>query len=1077
MSGCDLTCDPKIESIEGKAGVECGENVKDESLSKLAKPSLVSDEIEEKMTPGTVLADGNEADKTTSKQEDEAIKVDMTDDKCENSKNPSSSGEEKDKIAEAESSDEVEDDVKVCDICGDVGQEDLLAFCTRCSDGAEHTYCMRVMMKKLPEGEWLCEECQIEVQAEKQKDKQKAVAKSDERREKKTEAKVPEKKPPRRLNSYFQRKEENQEELKKLEPACDKKMESKVVSKKTETNTESADPNKTESVVKKKQLAETKKMDTIDTKKPEPIDAKKIEAVEMKKNLSIPTRDNSVLDSDLEKGKSGTSLPRGILSKSTSFKAPSSKVPKVKQITEVPQIPKGSKDPASSNNLRKEPDRIISKSSSFKNPNQSATTETLKKPPPKDKNLMNNASNINSNNKGASILGRPSIGIVSPKIDSSGAAISQGPDNSLPIGRNEIKKPNVPKPSGSLLPRPDDISTCSLLDSILQRNVPLATPRAPRCQRCNELGHAIQSCPKDPTRLALKPSSERNGKEGLLKRPKFMDKKEPDNPMLRMDPSNGLKIDPVKTCSLLPVVFDQLKSAIIPEVDLIWQGGFELVREGKQLDRFDGFQAHFSSCVSPKVPELVKRFPSHLQLEEVPRQKTWPVQFQDGRPTEKNIAIYFFARDCESYENCYMKLVESMHKNDLALRGKIDTAELLVFPSNILPEYSQRWNKLYFLWGIFRGNSTKFSKDEPISTFVQDWNNCKNMETESNSKTVTQNCLKDKSGVKEADAVQEKEAERISISPPLVDLNSCEDTELEPEEVVDKQYDMVNLIDSKKAVAAIGGENWVGPHGERFCEKPANITVTCSDNSPSEEIPCVHSSYAESSKNTSLGPEFLPSGPSNCHSLTQGDESSINLRASRKRSSSMEPLSSLYGVGIDTERQHKKARSNNGDLNFVFGSNHVKPMDENLDGRDYTDKETPPPQISKNDGNILFPTLTVQNRENFSTLISADETMVRQNINLEYPPRETSTPDLELALGDTKKSPKKGPMLPFLSSPKVNRQGDSSSSRPVQVVDETATLSLSLGFPNALSDGGGEAGPNKSSGNIDLFPFIRPRDS
>lgn len=144
------------------------------------------------------------------------------------------------------------------------------------------------------------------------------------------------------------------------------------------------------------------------------------------------------------------------------------------------------------------------------------------------------------------------------------------------------------------------------------------------------------------------------------------------------------------------------------------------------------------------------------------------------------------------------------------------------------------------------------------------------METESNSKTVTENCLKDKPDVKEADAVQEKEAQRVSISPPLVDLNSCEDTELEPEEVVDKQYDMVNLIDSKKAVAAIGGENWVGPHGERFCEKPANITVTCSDNSPSEEIPCVHSSYAESSKNTSLGPEFLPSGPSNCHSLTQG---------------------------------------------------------------------------------------------------------------------------------------------------------------------------------------------------------------
>lgn len=29
--------------------------------------------------------------------------------------------------------------VKVCDICGDAGREDLLAICSRCTDGAEHT--------------------------------------------------------------------------------------------------------------------------------------------------------------------------------------------------------------------------------------------------------------------------------------------------------------------------------------------------------------------------------------------------------------------------------------------------------------------------------------------------------------------------------------------------------------------------------------------------------------------------------------------------------------------------------------------------------------------------------------------------------------------------------------------------------------------------------------------------------------------------------------------------------------------------------------------------------------------------
>ncbi|KAM3402887.1 hypothetical protein ACQJBY_006592 [Aegilops geniculata] len=52
-------------------------------------------------------------------------------------------------------------DVNVCDICGDVGREYLLATCTRCLEGAEHTYCMRVKLDKVPDGEWLCEECQL----------------------------------------------------------------------------------------------------------------------------------------------------------------------------------------------------------------------------------------------------------------------------------------------------------------------------------------------------------------------------------------------------------------------------------------------------------------------------------------------------------------------------------------------------------------------------------------------------------------------------------------------------------------------------------------------------------------------------------------------------------------------------------------------------------------------------------------------------------------------------------------------------------------------------------------------------
>ncbi|KAI3691427.1 hypothetical protein L2E82_49786 [Cichorium intybus] len=54
---------------------------------------------------------------------------------------------------------ETTDYVIVCDICGDVGREDLLAICSTCKDGAENTYCMKLMINEVPRGDWQCEEC------------------------------------------------------------------------------------------------------------------------------------------------------------------------------------------------------------------------------------------------------------------------------------------------------------------------------------------------------------------------------------------------------------------------------------------------------------------------------------------------------------------------------------------------------------------------------------------------------------------------------------------------------------------------------------------------------------------------------------------------------------------------------------------------------------------------------------------------------------------------------------------------------------------------------------------------------
>ncbi|XP_039039350.1 uncharacterized protein LOC120177198 [Hibiscus syriacus] len=58
-------------------------------------------------------------------------------------------------------------------------------------------------------------------------------------------------------------------------------------------------------------------------------------------------------------------------------------------------------------------------------------------------------------------------------------------------------------------------------------------------------------------------------------------------------------------------------------------------------------------------------------------------------------------------------LLDTMDKNDLALKGKFEGVELLIFPSNQLHEHCQRWNNLLFLWGVFKerkANCSNFSK-------------------------------------------------------------------------------------------------------------------------------------------------------------------------------------------------------------------------------------------------------------------------------------------------------------------------------------------------------------------------------
>uniref|UniRef100_A0A8R7UIT2 AIPP2-like SPOC-like domain-containing protein n=2 Tax=Triticum urartu TaxID=4572 RepID=A0A8R7UIT2_TRIUA len=390
----------------------------------------------------------------------------------------------------------------------------------------------------------------------------------------------------------------------------------------------------------------------------------------------------------------------GQLSKSTSFN--NSKVPKVKQlVNEVPQKTKTLKDQLSCSMRKEGPTSFSTKSASFKKPKTCEPANKAKSiPPAEELSVMNLPVSRNvSNDRGTSILGCPSItGPLAFPVQSKAESAAQR----LTTGNNMSASSNS--------------------------------------------GHFTQFCGVDKLGLsAMKPLSERNLKDASAKRNKTSEATEKatsrsadqsdrilkcgpyHDPVYRpKDTSSGRSVPSSSTISSDPMdkssrgfsPLDKTIVSTVPELDYIWQGDFELWRTGRSPELCDGFQAHLSCSASPKVLEVAKKFPSRVQLEELPRRNSWPTQFQQNGPTYENIGVFFFARDAQSYEHHYSKLVQNMLINDLALRGNIETAELIIFPSNILSKNSQRWNMFYFLWGVFkvkREDHWNLPLDVPIS--------------------------------------------------------------------------------------------------------------------------------------------------------------------------------------------------------------------------------------------------------------------------------------------------------------------------------------------------------------------------
>ncbi|XP_011012545.1 PREDICTED: uncharacterized protein LOC105116774 isoform X5 [Populus euphratica] len=891
-------------SKEASANIDCvgnlaAHNISDNNANGKSTLNADSSEVSCKINSKLEL----EADKDSGDQADEGFKCS---DQVERKEKLNESDELADmqeptlQSASGDESDEseiLEHDVKVCDICGDAGREDFLAICSRCADGAEHIYCMREMLQKLPEGDWLCEECKLAEEAENQKqdaeEKRMNVAST---------------------QSSGKRHAEH--------------MELALAPKRQATETSLASP-KSCSPSRIAAVSRDTSFKSLDKGK-----------VKIAHQTSFGNRSNIDLPEIARPSVNGPHVqtPKGALLKSNSFNTLNSKM-KVKLVDEVPQKHKGARE--SSLDMKEGTARMMRKSMSFKSassgrsstnelkvkmlsskfshiqdsrglkqvkdrdavdrkkllrlgrpPGSSMTSSAVVSTPKVDQGFTRGesviASSTGNNRELKSAQSNGKLGTLSRSTSSAGCKGADTPVTSVQASsKNGISSNSAEQKLNQINPKDEPSSSSWNAASNATENLQDGLPRSREssnqgekarenslsrlrpagitglknvtCQKCKEICHATENCTVvSPLASGTDVSASRIPKEemskgrklkaaieaaAMLKKPGiYRKKKEIDqsdglsssnvdesgeiasqdqlsvlnkmsegtdegqanisasssdfckstiiNNVKQLNEHSNDAVCPFKVgsdsiapylgkpvhdsaeksvltkmgsdstspylgkpvhasssefckstnisnvkqlnehsndavCpfkvgsdSIAPYlgkpVHDSVEKSVltkmsaIPEHEYIWQGVFEVHRAEKVIDLYDGIQAHLSTCASPKVLDVVSKFPQKIKLDEVPCISTWPRQFLVTGVKEENIALYFFAKNFESYEN-YKRLLDNMIKKDLALKGSFEGVEFFIFPSTQLPENSQRWNMLYFLWGVFRGRRSDCS--------------------------------------------------------------------------------------------------------------------------------------------------------------------------------------------------------------------------------------------------------------------------------------------------------------------------------------------------------------------------------
>ncbi|KAK4769734.1 hypothetical protein SAY87_030266 [Trapa incisa] len=518
-----------------------------------------------------------------------------------------------------------DEDVRVCDICGDVGREYLLAICAKCNDGAEHIYCMRVKMDKVPASDWICEDCKINQELEKGIEKK--VEEVD--------------KVLKRTHSTITSQSHGS-----LGPANLKRL-------KVDTGVSAFEKKTANSV-------------SCSPKLPSKISSVNLEVLPVTKKRTLEINGES---------------PKGIHTQEMPF---------------------------------------LSGSSSPRNTSQG-----------KVKTFLSSSSSRTTFSAGKSVLKWNSFNIRDKKVKDCQLQRDKNLGGSLSFkdARTVFSVSDISNDKKMLSPKSplakDQIRVrrtgdqISHLKNLTKFGSNADDKRGPRSVEF------LQKPLNVTNHHAQKKSQGRAHLSDSLKLKKCPPEKCPEVPLKENDKvvervkaeteCKDKKLDAYRSFKGHYLNnFVPYQEGIIPQVDFIWKGNFEVSRSEVVTNLFPSIQAHKSNRASDKVDEVMAKSPQKIILDEVPRLSTWPAQFKDSPAVEDNIALFFFAQNLVSYE-AYKRLLMHVTVNDLALKGHIEGVELLVFSSKVLPPGSQRWNNLLYLWGVFRTTRISSSENEKAS--------------------------------------------------------------------------------------------------------------------------------------------------------------------------------------------------------------------------------------------------------------------------------------------------------------------------------------------------------------------------